>query len=97
MLFFIKDNKLLKMTEPKTVYFDLPKDVDSNRKHGIGYMIKHDEFLVGHTIKTIQLLSKYNHGSDVHMNTENSNIIALHQFVLNLSDTLDLRSSNKHV
>ena len=33
----------------------------------------------------------------IFLNTENSKINELHQFVLNLSQRLHLRSSNKHV
>ena len=34
------------MTEPKTFYFDLPKDVDKNLKHEIESVIKTNESLV---------------------------------------------------
>ena len=34
------------MTEPKTFYFDLPKDVDKNLKHEIESIIKTNESLV---------------------------------------------------
>ena len=46
-----EDDKLVITTEPKTSYFDLPKDVDNNLKHKIDSVIKHNELLVEHTIK----------------------------------------------
>ena len=36
----IRDNKIVMTTEPKTFYFDLPKDVGSNLKHEIYSIIK---------------------------------------------------------
>ena len=50
---FIKDNKLVIIAEPKTIYFDLPVDVDNNLKYQIDFIIKYNEFLAEHTIKKI--------------------------------------------
>ena len=36
----IEDNKLVKITEPKTFYFDLPKNIGKNLKHEIDFIIK---------------------------------------------------------
>ena len=64
----INDNKLVIITEPKTIHFDLPKDVGNNLKHKIYFIIKCNAFLAEHTIKneTGQLLSEYKHGNDIH-------------------------------
>ena len=35
----IKYNKLVILTEPKTIHFDLPKNVDKNLKHEI-YLVE---------------------------------------------------------
>ena len=61
-------------------------------KHEIEFIIKNNESLAGNKIKNEieQLLSKYE-------NTENSKTNEAHKFVLNLSQRLDLRSSNKNV
>ena len=85
----IKNSELVIITEPKDIHFDLPKDVGNNSKHlkhEIYFIIKHNEFLAEHTIKIkiSQLLSKYKHGNDIHD-------------VLDLSESLELRSPNKHV
>ena len=44
-------NKLLIITEPKTIYFDLPQDVITNLMQETDYMIKQNECLAEHTIK----------------------------------------------
>ena len=61
------DNKLVITTEPKSLYFDLPKHADINLKDEIYSVIKHNELLAEHTIKNEirQLLSKYKHGNDM--------------------------------
>ena len=53
----IEDNKLVTITEPKTICFDLSKDVYNNLKY------KHNELLAEHTTKNeiSQLLSKDKH------------------------------------
>ena len=48
----IKDNKLVITTEPKTIHFDLSKDVDNNLKHEINFIIKNKKFAAEYTIKT---------------------------------------------
>ena len=51
----IKDNTLVSIREPETIYFDLPKDAGNNLKHETAFIIKHNEFLAQlknfHTIK----------------------------------------------
>ena len=44
-------NKLLIITEPKTIYFDLPQDVVTTLMKETDYMIKQNERLAEHTIK----------------------------------------------
>ena len=39
----IIDDKFV-ITEPKTVRFNLPKDVGNNLRHGIDFVIKHNIF-----------------------------------------------------
>ena len=48
--------------------FDWPKDVDTNLKHEIEFIIKSNEFLAENKIKNeiAQLLSKYNHANNIH-------------------------------
>ena len=48
--------------------FDWPKDVDTNLKHGIEFIIKNNESLAKNKIKNKieQLLSKYKHGHNIH-------------------------------
>ena len=45
----IKD---VKITEPKTIYFDLSKKVGNKLKYKIDSITKHNEFLAEHTKKT---------------------------------------------
>ena len=61
-------NKLLIITEPKTIYFDLPQDVVTNLMQETDYIIKQNECLVEHTIKNelSSLLSKHKHGNNIH-------------------------------
>ena len=63
-----KDDKLVIITKPRTIYFDLSKTFDNNLKHEIGFIIKYNEFLAEHKIKNqiIQSLSKLKHGNDIH-------------------------------
>ena len=81
------------MTEPKTFYFDLPKDVDKNLKHEIESIIKTNESLV-ENIKWKTRLD--NHCPKISMktifiNAENSNTNRLHKYAFNLSQRLDLK------
>ena len=67
-------------------------------KHEIYSIIKHNELLAEHTIKTT--LDNYCPNvsmGKIFMSTENSKTNEPHKFALNLSQRLDLRSSNKHV
>ena len=65
---YIKDNKTVIITEPKTFYSNLPKNVNNNLKHEIHFIVKYSKFLAEHTIKyeISQLLSKYKYGHDIH-------------------------------
>ena len=62
------DNKLVVATGYKTFHFDLPKDVDKKLKYKIDFIVKHNELLTEHIVKSKirQLLSKYKHGNDIH-------------------------------
>ena len=95
----INDNKLVIITEPKTIHFDLPKDVGNNLKHKIYFIIKCNAFLAEHTIKneTGQLLSKYKHGNDIHEQQKPMKQIGHLKFVLSLLQILYFRDTNKHV
>ena len=92
----IGGNKLIVTTEPKKFHFNLPKNVDINLKHEIYVIISHNELLAEPTVKNEirQLLfgmeTKF-------MNTENDKKNEPHKYVHNLSQRLDLKSSNKHV
>ena len=94
----IGDNKLAITTKPKNFHFDLLKYTGISLKHEICYIKKNNDLLAEHTIKNeiIQLFSRYNHRNDIHWH-RNSKTIDSHKVVLNLSQQLDLRSSNKHV
>ena len=65
---YIKCNKIVIITEPKTIRFNLTKKTDNSLKHEIDFTIKHSEFLSEHTIKSeiSLLLSNYKHGSDIY-------------------------------
>ena len=45
----IKDNKLLMITERKTIHFELTKDVGNNLNREIDYIIKDNDYLAEHT------------------------------------------------
>ena len=64
----IGDNKLVISTEPKTIHFDLSRNVDKNLKLEIDSSINYTELLPTYTIKyeIRQLLCKYKHGSNIH-------------------------------
>ena len=47
----INDNKFVISTEPKTIYFDFPKDIDNDLKHEIYFIVKLNESLEEETIK----------------------------------------------
>ena len=76
----------------------MPKDVDENLKREIEFIIKSNESLAEIIIKTRLNNYCYNISMEtIFMNTENSKTNELHKFSLNLSQRLDLRSSDKHV
>ena len=93
------EENMLMIRDPKSLFFnfDWPKNVDENLNGEIKFIIKINELLVGNKIKNKieQLLFKYM--ETVFMNTENSKSNEPHIFVLNLSQILELRSSNEHV
>ena len=94
------EENMIVIKDPKTFCFnfDLPKDVDENLKYEIKFIIKSNESLAKIIIKNDieQLLLKYKMET-IFMNTENSKMNEQNKFVLNLSQRLDLRSSDKHV
>ena len=63
----IKDNKLVIITEPKAIHFDLPIDANNNLKQEKDVIIKHNELLAEHTIKNevCQLMYKHKHVGDI--------------------------------
>ena len=93
----INDNKLVTITEPKTIHFDLPKKIDSSLKHETDFLIKHNEFLAEDTIKNeiSQYCPNISMGM-IFMITENSKTNDSHKSILNLLQRLDL-TSLKHV
>ena len=46
-----KSNKIIMITEPKTIHFDLNNEIDNNIKTKIYFILKPNEFLAEHTIK----------------------------------------------
>ena len=62
------EGKLVIITEPYTIYFDLPKYVGNNLKHKFDSVIKHTELLAKQRKKNkiTQLVSKYKHGNHIH-------------------------------
>ena len=87
--------------DPKTFYFDFnwSKDVNENLRHEIEFIIKSNESLTENKIKKTRLNNYCPNISieTIFISTEKSKTIEPCQFVLNLSQRLDLRSSNKHV
>ena len=51
MAVHIEDNKLVIITEPNTIYFDLHEDAQKNLKYQIDSIIKYNEFSADHTRK----------------------------------------------
>ena len=91
---------MIVIRDPKSFCFnfDKPNDVDENLKHETEFIIKSNESLTENKIKT--RLNNYwlNISMEtIFRNTGNSKTNEPHKFVLNLSQRLDLRSSNKHV
>ena len=73
MRVYIDENKLVIIAVPKTIHFDLPRDVAKYLKHEIHYIIKHNEFLAKHKWKT-RLVNYCPHTKmeTIFMNIENS-------------------------
>ena len=46
------DKNLVKTTEPRSFHFDLPKNVYKNLMYETDSIIKHNELLAEHTIKS---------------------------------------------
>ena len=80
MRVIIKDNKLAIITEPKTICFRLPKDIDNSLKHETDVFIKHNAFLAKNTIrnKVGQLLSKYMDENDIHKHRKQKSKLTIH-------------------
>ena len=78
--------------------FDFPTDVDKNLKRETEFRIKSNESLAENKKKNEieQLLLKYKHWNNSHEHG-NSKTNEPHKFFLNLSQRLDLGSSDKHV
>ena len=100
LIIIIMEQNMIVIRDPKTFgfNFDGSKYVDENLKHEIEFITKSNDSLAENKIKNEieQLLSKYKHGNYIHEH-RNSNTNEPHKFALNLSQRLDLRSSNKHV
>ena len=88
------------ITEQKTFYFDFdwPKNINKNLKHEIEFIIKSNKSVAENKIKNeIEHYCPNISMKMIFMNTENNKTNEPHKFVLNLSQRLKLRSSNKHV
>ena len=77
--------------------FDFPKEIDENLMHNIEFFIKSNESLAENKIKKTRL---NNYCQNIRMGTifinrENNKTNESHKFVLNLSQRLDIRSSDK--
>ena len=64
----ISDNKLVIITEPKTIHFNLPKVISNKLKYEIDFIIRDNELLTEHKMKNkiSRLLFKYKHVNDIH-------------------------------
>ena len=80
--------------EYKTFYSDLPKNVYSNSKNKINCIIM--DFWLSIQWKT-SISQLANYCSNISLDVENKQTIEPHKFSLNLTEKLDLNSSNKHV
>ena len=76
-----EENKLVIITEPKTISFDFLKKFDNNLKHKIDYITKQDEYLVENAIK-ITLADYFSNITMgiIFMNLENIETKELHNF-----------------
>ena len=92
----IEDNKPVIRIKPKTIRFDLSKDVDNNLKYEIDFIIKHNKSLAEQVIKArlvnywpnISMKTKF-------MNMENSKTNDPQSFHLNLLQRLDLSKNTQ--
>ena len=50
---YIDNNKHVKITEPKTIHFDLSEKFDNSLKYEINYIIKYNPLSAEHTIKKL--------------------------------------------
>ena len=64
----IGSNRLVITIEPITIHSDLPKDVEKILKYETDSIIKHNDFLAEHTIKTksIDYYSNISMENDIH-------------------------------
>ena len=83
----------MKTTETKPVHFDFSKYGDIYLKHKIDSIKKDNKFLAEHKIKNKHIYA----WNTTLMNSENRKTNGQHKFILNLSQRLDLGSSNKHI
>ena len=93
---------MIVIRDPKIFYFgfDCPKDVDKNLIHEAEFIISNGS-LAENKIK----MGSKNYFPNIsmetlfgnNMNMQISKMNESHKFVLNLSERLDLRNSNKHV
>ena len=94
-------SKLLIVTEPKTIQFDLPKNVGKNLKHEIGFSIKHNEVSTEHKIKK-RLVDYFSNITmetifmDTHTHTNNE-LTSQIFFFFKLPYRLGLKISKKHI
>ena len=63
---YTDDNKLVKMTEPKSISFNFTKKADNSLMHEVNHIIKHNGFLTENRKKNEieQLLFTYKHESE---------------------------------
>ena len=96
---YIEDNMVV-IGKPKTFYFNfnLSKFIDKNVKDAIEFIIKRNESLAEHTIKNeIRNYCSNISMETIFMNTEIRKTSKTQKFIPNLSQKLDLKSSNRHV
>ena len=60
---YTDDNKLVKMTEPKSISFNVTKKADNSLMHEVNHIIKHNGFLTENRTKNEieQLLFTHKH------------------------------------
>ena len=94
---YIVSNKLLRTTKSNNFGFGLPNNADDNLEHEINSVVKHNEFVAENTIEyEVKQSFRVINLEKIFKNTENSKMNEPHKCFLNLSQRLDLRSSNKH-